>query len=240
MSTIAALQDDIYHMETASAEQFGSSVIVAPHPDDETLGCGGTVALLRKARIPVSHPNSKKYPTTKLTALREQEAIKAVNLLGGNANCLDFMKLKDSMIPYANDPGFEHAVSRMTEILNRTRPTSVFVPWRNDPHNDHRATYQIVMESLKSCTITKPRVLEYLVWFWERGNPDDIKDIINIKKWVVDVEETLHIKNLALAAHASQVTRLIDDDPEGFILSPQVIGHFNITRELFFESPIEN
>ena len=63
---------------------WGKTLVVAPHPDDESLGCGGAIALLSGFGCPVhvlfisdgtgSHPNSRKFPPPALRALRESEA----------------------------------------------------------------------------------------------------------------------------------------------------------------------
>ena len=43
-------------------------------------------------------------------------------------------------------------------------------------------------------------------------------------------------RNQAIAAHRSQVTRMIDDDPTAFYLSPELLRHFEPLRELFLEA----
>jgi len=245
MNKISELHGQIGDMATVPAHEFGASLIIAPHPDDETLGCGGTAALLRRQGIPVhyifvsdgsmSHPNSKKFPARKLAQLREKEARHAVKILGSTKDDMDFLRLKDSLVPHEQDSQFDETVDKMVKLINQIRPESVFVPWEKDPHCDHRATWKIMTEALKHVK-EQPRFLQYPIWFWEMGNPDDLALIDEMKKWSVNIEETLDIKNQALAAHVSQVTHLIDDDPEGFMLSEQVIAHFNIPREIFFES----
>lgn len=226
-------------------QQFGTTVIIAPHPDDESLGCGGTIALLRKAGLPVyvifvsdgtlSHPNSKKYPAEKLRQLRETEAINALQVLDVSAANASFMRLKDRSVPNPDDPDFDAAVQKMLEELKRIKPDTVLVTWEKDPHPDHRASYQILN---KAATLLdkKPRILQYLIWIWELGKKEDIIDNQDIKWLYVAIKPVTQIKKNAIAAHVSQVSRLIDDDPKGFILSSEILAHFDHVDELFIES----
>ena len=245
ITEITQLHNQLGELETIPVQSLGVSMIIAPHPDDETLGCGGTVALLRKLHIPVhfifvsdgtmSHPNSKKFPERKLRKLRETEAENAVLVLGGDKKCMEFLRIKDTKVPHRADADFEETVERIARSIKAIQPETIFIPWQKDPHCDHQATWEIMSEVWKRLE-TKPRILEYPIWLWELGNPEDVELLDQMKKFAVNIEQTLQIKNQALTAHVSQVTRMIDDDSEGFMLSPEVIAHFNIPTEVFFES----
>lgn len=219
----------------------GVTVVIAPHPDDESLGCGGTIALLKNEGKEVhlifvsdgsmSHPLSKKYNTDKLILLREAEALSAAKILGIPAIHCSFMRLQDGAVPTFGEIGFKDAVIKMTVLLKKIKPKTIFLPWKNDPHSDHQASWQIANSSIKkACTGTQ--LLHYLIWFWERGVLDyQLKDGV---KWCkIDVSSVINLKRSAIAAHISQVSRLIDDDATGFILSPEVLAHFEGPFELF-------
>ena len=238
-------QAELYQQaQMLEVNNWGKTLIVAPHQDDESLGCGGVIALVRKNDIPVeviftsngsmSHPNSKQYPSTQLIALREKEALSALGILGVNKDDIYFMRLQDSQVPAKDSTGFDDAVQRFLQLLNVIEPAIILVPWRRDPHKDHRATAAIVQAALLKAN--KPiRLLEYLIWLWERGEANEFPDATESKLWCVDIEKVKHLKKQAVAAHLSQTTRLIEDDPDGFILSPEVLAHFDRNYELFVE-----
>ncbi len=238
-------QQQATELTTADLLNFGTTVIIAPHPDDESLGCGGTVSLLRRAGLPVhvifvsdgtlSHPNSKKFPAEKLRRLRESEALDALKILNVDAGNAYFMRLKDRSVPNPGDQDFDTATQKILRILEKIKPGTILVTWEKDPHPDHRAAWQIVNKAISGLE-KKPRVLQYLIWIWELGKQEDISDNQSTKWFWVDIKATGQVKKAAVAAHVSQVSWLIDDDPEGFILSPEILSHFDHANELFIEN----
>ncbi len=92
-----------------TAVTLGTTVVIAPHPDDESLGCGGLLALLaafgNSAHVLVmtdgsrSHPNSPSYPAARLAALREQETLAALEVLGLPASTARFLRYPDCGLP---------------------------------------------------------------------------------------------------------------------------------------------
>lgn len=231
-------------LSKADLKNFGTTVVIAPHPDDESLGCGGTIALLRELDLPVyvifvsdgsmSHPNSKKYPAEKLRQLRENEALQALKILNISESNAVFMRLKDRSVPDRNAPDFDSAVQQLLVELNQIQPDTILITWEKDHHPDHRASYQIMEEAVFKLGY-RPRILQYLIWIWELGNPSDIADNQIFKWFYVDVETVSGIKKNAIHSHLSQVSRLIDDDPQGFMLSPEILAHFDYNDELFIE-----
>lgn len=227
--------------------EIGSALVVAPHPDDESLGCGGTVAQLRAQGYAVhvlfvsdgtmSHPNSPTYPAERLCDLRESEALEATQILGVEADACTFMRCPDRQVPTINELGFQDAVDFAARLIDRLQPSTIFVPWRRDPHPDHRASWQIIREAVRQ-SATQPRVLEYLIWLWELGTETDMPNPDEVRVWRVTIDSVQEQRNRAIAAHRSQVTRLINDDPTAFYLSPELLTHFDQPRELFLEVPL--
>ena len=223
---------------------IGPVLVMAPHPDDESLGCGGTIVKLQQLGYPahvlfvsdgtMSHPHSASYPAPRLRDLRESEARNALHVLGMDADACTFMRLPDRRVPTADEPGFTDAVAGVTELLNRLKPATLLMPWQRDPHPDHRACWQIGWQAAQEAT-SQPRILEYLIWLWELGTPDDLPQPDTTKIWRVDIADVIRQRDQAIAAHRSQVTRLIDDDPTAFYLSPELLTHFAPPRELFVE-----
>lgn len=225
---------------------LGSVVVVAPHPDDEALGCGGLLALLRRAGQPVaavlvsdgtmSHPNSVHFPALARQAVREAEFREALALLGVTAEPL-LLGLPDSRVPAApQDPGFAEAAAQLAAFLKTHQATTVLVPWRRDPHPDHRATSLLVQAALAAMA-HPPHRLEYVVWAWERAGAEDLPTATDgVRGFRLDVGEAIAAKQQAIAAHRSQVAPgVFTDDPDGFLLSAQMLAHFAGPYEVYFE-----
>lgn len=231
-------------MPPGELEKMSSVLVIAPHPDDESLGCGGTIACLREWSVPVyvlfvsdgsmSHPNSQSYPADRLRHLREIEALEALSILNVPPENVTFMRQKDTRVATPDSPDFADAVAFIHALLLRVRPATILVPWRRDPHRDHRASWQLLMRAMDTYP-ARPRVFEYLIWLWELGTDDDMPRPDEMIVWRVPIGQVLEQRNRAIAAHRSQVTRLIDDDPTAFYLSPELLAHFDNPRELFLE-----
>lgn len=224
-----------------SVLSWGKTLVVAPHPDDESLGGGGAIALLREFKIEVralvlsdgtlSHPHSKKFPAEKLRALREREMTDALEILGVPATEVEFFRYKDRSVPDENSANFENAVARCRDYLKKNTPQTILVPWRRDPHPDHRAAYSLI----KAASEKRTRIIEYPIWLWEIAESADAPRFDEVSAWRLNVEKSFEKKQRAIRAHISQTTDLIDDDPHAFRLTEDILANFAESFEVYLE-----
>lgn len=229
--------------------RFGPTLVVAPHPDDESLGCGGAIALLVRAGIPVrilfvsdgsgSHPGSTLCPPERLRTVREHEARRAMGALGVSEDCGHFLRLPDRNVPRLGSAGFARAAERCRDQIWRQSfvPETILLPWRRDPHTDHRGAWELISAALCG-TSSAPRIIEYPIWLWDMGTDDDMPEPGEATAWRLDISDVLDRKSLAISAHRSQTTRMIHDSDTGWYLTPRVLARFSQPWEVFVE-PLE-
>jgi LmbE family N-acetylglucosaminyl deacetylase len=217
-------------------------IVVAPHPDDESLACGGLTAEACRQGLPGkvvivsdgagSHPNSKAYPPDRLTALREEEAKQAGAELGLKPEDMLFLRLPDRFVPFEGEEA-ERAIDAIVDCVRDIGARSLFVSWRHDPHCDHEASYRIAREAQRR--VGEVRLFEYVVWGHTLPPSTEVDPIRSGFRIRID-QKALENKRRAIAAHRSQTTDLIDDDPAGFRFTKSGLTRFDLPYEFFFES----
>ena len=220
---------DIFNAPIETIDNWGATLCVAPHPDDEALGCGGTLARLADsgARVGIawvsdgglSHPNSPSHPRAKLAELRESEACNSAQILGARQTF--FQRLSDGALPFPGDDGFEQAVQSASDILVEFAPQTLLLPWRRDPHRDHRASWLIWSTAARNHSLQR---YEYLVWAFERAAQNEWPREGEAAAFRVDIGAVAARKRAAIEAHQSQISDLIDDDPTAFRLVERSFG----------------
>jgi LmbE family N-acetylglucosaminyl deacetylase len=216
-------------------------IIVAPHPDDESLACGGLIADAcrqgLRAKVVIvsdgagSHPSSKAYPPDRLRSLRAEEARRAGAELGLKPEDMLFLGLPDGFVPSQGEAA-ERTIGKIVYFVEQTGAKSIFVSWRHDPHCDHEASYRIA-RAVQRC-VGELRLFEYVVW-GHTLPPSTEVDPIGGFRIQVD-QDALERKRRAIAAHRSQISDLIDDDPAGFRFTPSGLARFDLPYEFFLES----
>ncbi|MGY2047742.1 PIG-L deacetylase family protein [Methylobacterium sp. JK268] len=211
-------------------------VVVAPHPDDESLGCGGLIAEACARGLPVrlvvvsdgvgSHPNSPSHPPERLRALREAETREAARALGLDPAGIRFLRLPDRFVP-EQGPEAEAAAQAIADAARESGAGALFVTWAQDPHCDHRAAATLA----RRARIPDLRLHAYPVWGWTL--PPDTEVGEAPRGCRLDIARHLPAKAAAIAAHRSQTTDLITDDPDGFRLDAAMLARFARPFEIF-------
>ena len=174
---------------------------LAPHPDDETIGCGGSLTLHVQAGDPVKVvflTNGAKGDTsgtvdkTAYIALREMEAEKACKCFG--IKDIEFWKYEDRGL--ASSKG---KLSRLINLLNDFKPELVYVPSPLEFHPDHRAAAQVLQDAIQTCTPN------FDVACYEVNQPLRVNVL-------VDITPVLHIKHKAIECYQSQLQEMPYDD----------------------------
>jgi len=211
-------------------------LVLAPHADDESLGCGGLLAECAERGIPArvlvltdgtgSHPNSRLYPPERLRDLREAETRRAVAILGLDPARVSFLGLRDTAVPMQG-PAFDAAVEA---ILRSFPPDPILLaPWQHDPHGDHEAAHFMAVAA--TARSGAPH-LAYPVWGWTLPEETPLGGALP-SGWRLDITRHLPRKRDAIAAHASQYSDLIQDDPGGFRLPEGLLARFERPFETF-------
>jgi len=217
----------------------GTALILAPHPDDESLGCGGLIAACTAAGRPplvailtdgaASHPNSRSFPADRLRAVRAQEAQSAVAHLGLASDRLVFLSQPDAAAPHEG-PGFDAIVATLQRLLHHDRNcTAILAPWLHDPHCDHEAASLIAAAAAEAAGI---RHVAYPVWGWTLP-PDAAVPAAPATGYRLDITPHQSAKRAAIHAHQSQYGNLINDDPDGFRLPAELLSVFDSPFETF-------
>lgn len=220
-----------------------AAVIVAPHPDDEALGCGSLLAALAEAgaRLGVvfvtdggaSHPRSRAWPRRRLAALRAEEAKASLAALGAT----DAERLHLGLLDADIDRGgaeWDAALDATVTMVLTLRPELVLAPWRRDPHRDHRDANVLAVEALRRSGV-RARLLEYAVWLDELGDEADRPRPGEVGTLRLEIEAWRSRKRAAVAAHRSQLGLVVTDDQEGFVLSADTVDRLVQGDEVYFE-----
>ena len=149
------------------------AVVVAPHPDDEVLGCGGLMAQLSQAGRELvllaatdgeaSHPGSQRWPAHELAQARPRESAAALAALGVSAQ-VERLGLPDGGLA-------GHEADVRSALMRWLRPGDVvFAPWRLDGHPDHEAVARAAIDAARA---NGAHLVEVPIWGWHWCTPGD-------------------------------------------------------------------
>ncbi|MCU0121866.1 PIG-L family deacetylase [Pseudomonas sp. B2M1-30] len=212
------------------------AVIIAPHPDDEVLGCGGLLQLLAAAGRSLqlisvtdgsaSHPGSDRWPVERLSVVRPQESAEALRRLGLPMHRLQWLRggFDDTRVAAQEE--------QLRDFIERyLRPTDViFTTWSEDGHCDHEACGRAGAEAARR---VGARCHELPVWTWHWATPEDAFVPWQRARKIALTPAQVARKRHAVHAFASQ----LEGDPEaglGPVLAPYVLDRLLQPFEVVF------
>lgn len=145
------------------------NLIIAPHPDDETLGCAGLIQQLLATGKKVdiiymtgggkSHSGCCDIDETTLMENRRNLAKTSAAILGLPQENLHFLDYTDGGIAYECEE-----TGKLRNLLKEMNPEAIFIPHKGEGWSDHIKTGEIVKSLLQDNN--KTAIYEYCVWFW--------------------------------------------------------------------------
>lgn len=199
----------------------GALAVLSPHPDDETIGASGLILAARRLarRVGVvaltdgeaSHPGSRAVPPARLAAIRREEQRAAMAALGHEA--ADWLRLALPDGASGRDPRFADAADEVSAFCERIGASALAAPHPDDPHPDHHAAAAIALAVRER--LPRLRILFYEVWSRRLEDAAPFQDG-GLTPFRVRTDAGAKLR--ALDRHASQLGRVVPDDPGGFAL----------------------
>jgi len=214
-------------------ERRARLVVVAPHPDDEVLACGGLLAahIARGGEASViavtdgeaSHAGSETWATHELAEARRRESEAGLRLLGVPAERVTRLKMPDGSVSRYAGP--------LRETLDALlmRGDVVVSTWQLDGHPDHEA---VGAATRAACESVGAVCLQAPVWMWHWSHPGDVRVPWQRMRGFSLGADAWQRKCGALAMHATQLTP--QGRREGAVLGPLILERAARRAEHFF------
>ncbi len=171
-------------------------LVLSPHPDDDIVGCGGSLHILhqRGAEITVAYmtdgrKGNPEYSEDDLVFRRKEEAKKAADIIG--VDRLIFLSNRDSELS-----SHAKSVEELFKVIREVRPEAVFLPFMLDNHPDHVATNELFVRASKDYTASMT-CYAYEIW-----TP------LPVPNCIIDITDQAEVKRKAIGQHCSQIARL--------------------------------
>jgi len=187
-------------------------LVLAPHPDDETVGCGGT---LRKyvnsgARVKVVVMTDGRLGNAEIRRLAEDDPVRRQmqdELVAQRRReafaALDVLGVEEKEFLAARDGELRASVSviapKLAQTLSQWRPDAVLLPFVTDRHRDHFAANCCFIEAIEQLNAAWTQALQcvaYEIWSPIYANV------------YVDISATMRLKQRALSCYESQVSQM--------------------------------
>lgn len=197
-------------------------LVIAPHPDDEVLGCGGTIRrlILSGARVTVAivTRGTPLFPESQVQRVRAEAAAAAQRL---GVQSLQFLDLPVTMLHLMP----EHELNAVFfRLIRETRPDMLFIPFVGDRHEDHRQIFDAALVASRPDG-RRPRIAKiccYETVSETHWSAPGMEAVFN-PTWYVDIHTTLTDKLDAMRCYASQ---LEEDIPARSLTAIEALARF--------------
>jgi LmbE family N-acetylglucosaminyl deacetylase len=198
-------------------------LILAPHPDDESLATGGLQQHYPDARvIIVTDGEAARRVIPNLACRRRREARAARRQLGLSTRRLWFLGLPDGQIA-SHEPRLERL---LTAHLSGVR--TLIAPFEYDGHTDHDSVGRV---SRRLARRHRLHLLRYLIWGWHRYEPDQLRDARFERLRLNDAQR--RAKQRAIACFRTQL-----EGGDQAVVPPHVLTYFARPYEAFLSGEL--
>lgn len=233
----AALVNQAYAIDDGVLEGLSPVLVIASHPIDEILGCGGLLARAaghglrpRVAFVTAGGGVQLCSLSEYLGDQRRSEAIQALNGLGVPSSDILFLDGPDGPRP-GELSVYEQTLETLKDWCGAFTPWSVWAPWRGEARVD-RAAAATLGADLSRLLARDVALMEYLVEGWT--DPDLVQRHGAKNVWGLPCADLIEPRRRALEAHATQLG-MTTDDRTGFGLAPEIAALVERPFEIFLE-----